>query len=513
MFEFIPALKAIGLLCPKGFFRLLSAMLRHGVNLMVLLSYAAQTHGRQTTLVDEQETLDYDTLLRQVQTLSFILKERYHLEKGQKVAFLCKNHTSLVKALFAVSRLGASIYLLNAEMSPVQFQLLSDHYCFDFLVYDDELHSMVEQSDYVKDKIPAYHDTLPAVNTLCVIPTQRKEKLKRTSLGNLVILTGGTTGNFKTAVHKPSAVNYLNPCIAMLTRLKLFDCRTAYIAVPIYHGYGLATLFLFILLGKKILIQRSFHAENACKLIHEHHADTTVVVPLMVYKMIRYNTEYLKSLTCIACGGSELNPESAAEILEKLGDALFNLYGTSEAGLTTIATPQDLKAASDTIGRKIPGVRLKILDQQGKRVPTGKTGGFYVKTRWSMRNKKSSWILTGDMGYRDRSGRYFLYGRADDMIVSGGENVFPAEVERILASHPQVAQAAVIGVNDENFGQRLKAFILLHENSVVSQEELFEWLRTRIARFQTPREIVFVESMPCTPLGKLDRKQLQRIGY
>ncbi|NLO40643.1 MAG: AMP-binding protein, partial [Ruminiclostridium sp.] len=258
---------------------------------------------------------------------------------------------------------------------------------------------------------------------------------------------------------------------------------------------------------------RSFHAENACKLIHEHHADTTVVVPLMVYKMIRYNTEYLKSLTCIACGGSELNPESAAEILEKLGDALFNLYGTSEAGLTTIATPQDLKAASDTIGRKIPGVRLKILDQQGKRVPTGKTGGFYVKTRWSMRNKKSSWILTGDMGYRDRSGRYFLYGRADDMIVSGGENVFPAEVERILASHPQVAQAAVIGVNDENFGQRLKAFILLHENSVVSQEELFEWLRTRIARFQTPREIVFVESMPCTPLGKLDRKQLQRIGY
>lgn len=512
MFEFMPALRAIGLLSPAGIYRLVSAILRHGVNLIALLCYAEKAYGAQTAVVDGHETLDYHTLFSQSETLSINLKERYHIDKGQKVAFLCKNHASLVKAIFAVSRLGANIYLLNAEISPTQLQSLFSHYDFDFLVYDGELLSLAEQSGYAKNKIPSYHDTLPAVNNLSVLPAKREKRLKRTSLGNLVILTGGTTGNYKTAVHKPSAVNFLNPYIAMLTRLKLAACKTAYIAVPIYHGYGLATLFLFVSLGKKILIMPGFSAVEACEMIQGHHVDTAVVVPLMVYKMIRLNAESLKSLTCIASGGSELNPKSVLEILETLGDVLYNLYGTSEAGLTTIAAPQDLRADPHTIGRKIPGVRLKIRDPQGSKVLNGKIGSFYVKTRWSMRNKESSWIFTGDTGYRDPSGVYFLCGRTDDMIVSAGENVYPVEVERILASHPDIAEAAVIAVRDENFGRRLKAFILPRENTVMTQEEVFEWLRSRAARFQMPREIVFVESMPYTPLGKLDRKQLQKNG-
>lgn len=512
MFDFIPAFRAIGLLSQKGVFRLVSAMLRHGVNLMTLLCYAERAYGCQTALADEDEALSFQTLFAQSQALSFALKERYHLHRGQRVALLCRNHTSLVKTIFAVSRLGANIYLLNAEMGPLQFQSLLIHYDFTFLVYDNDLLSVVEQSGYAKDKIPSYHDALPAINNLSAISADRKEKLKRTSLGNLVILTGGTTGNYKTAVHKPSAVNFLNPFIAMLTRLKLADCKTAYIAVPIYHGYGLATLFLFILLGKKVLIRRGFHAEKACELVHQHHVETAVVVPLMVYKMMRFNAACLKSLICIASGGSELNPASASEILEKLGSVLYNLYGTSEAGLTTIAAPEDLKADSHTIGRKIPGVRLKIRDQQGRKVSAGEIGNFYVKTRWSMKNKKTSWIFTGDTGYRNQNGLYYLCGRTDDMIVSAGENVYPAEVERILSTHPQIAEAAVIAVHDEDFGRRLKAFILPRENSGITQQELYEWLRSRAARFQIPREIVFVESMPYTPLGKLDRKQLQRNG-
>jgi fatty-acyl-CoA synthase len=512
MLKFIPAFRAIGLLSPKGVFRLASAILRHGANLMALLCYAEKAYRLHTALSDEHETLNYQALFEQSQALSFILNQKYRLGKGQKVAFLCRNHISLVKALFAVSRLGADIYLLNAEMSQQQFQQLSGHYGFDFLIYDEELRSLFDQSGYAGGEIPSYHDALPAVDNLSAMSVSRKERLKRTSRGNLVILTGGTTGNYKTAVHKPSAMNFLNPLVAMLTRLKLAACNTAYIAVPIYHGYGLATLFLFLSLGKKVLISRRFNAERACELVHRHQVEAAVVVPLMVYKMMRCNSAFLKSLTCVASGGSELNPASAAEILDKLGDVLYNLYGTSEAGLTTIAAPEDLRAHSHTIGRKIPGVRLKIRDQQGRNVPDGETGGFFVKTRWSMRNKKSSWIFTGDTGYRNSSGLYFLCGRTDDMIVSAGENVYPAEVERMLNSHPQVAEAVVTAVRDENFGQRLKAFILPRENTNVTQEELLEWLSSRAARFQMPREIVFVESMPYTSLGKLDRKQLQNIG-
>ena len=396
MLEFISALKGMGFLSVKGFYRLISAIHRHGVNLMALVDYASKFYGRQTALVDEYEKLDYSALFSQSEALSLALEERYHIQEERKVAFLCKNHASLVKAIFAVSRLGANIYLLNAEMSPIQFQLLSNHHHFDFLVYDNELCILVEQSGYTGDKLPSYHDTLPAVNNLCTLSVDQKRKLKRTSLSNLVILTGGTTGSFKTVVHKPSLVNFLDPYIAMLTRLKLATCKTAYIAVPIYHGYGLATLFLFISLGNKILIHRGFSTEKACELIHRHQAEMAVVVPLMVYKMMRYDAAALKSLTCIASGGSELNPKWAAEIHEKLGDVLYNLYGTSEAGLTTIAAPQDLRADPHTIGRKIPGVRLKIRDLQGRKVLNGKIGCFCVKTQWSMRNKKSSWIFALD---------------------------------------------------------------------------------------------------------------------
>jgi acyl-CoA synthetase (AMP-forming)/AMP-acid ligase II len=175
-----------------------------------------------------------------------------------------------------------------------------------------------------------------------------------------------------------------------------------------------------------------------------------------------------------------------------------------------IATPQDLKYSAKTIGRKIKGLSLKIFDKNKKEIEAGRVGQLCMENKWSMGNKNKSWIETGDLGYRDDKGYYFLCGRADEMIVSAGENVYPIEVEQILIKHPQVEDAAVIGISDETFGQRLKAFILLTKNSCLTREELLEWLRSRAARFQIPKDIVFMDNMPCTPLGKLDKKQLKQ---
>ncbi len=149
------------------------------------------------------------------------------------------------------------------------------------------------------------------------------------------------------------------------------------------------------------------------------------------------------------------------------------------------------------------------MDNNKKEVPIGRIGQFCIKNKWSMRNSSNTWIETGDLGYRDKKGYYFLCGRADNMIVSAGENVYPVEVEQILITHPDVDDVAVIGISDENFGQRLKAFVKPVENSCITREELFEWLRSRVARFQMPKEIVFLDNMPYTPLGKLDKKQLK----
>lgn len=188
---------------------------------------------------------------------------------------------------------------------------------------------------------------------------------------------------------------------------------------------------------------------------------------------------------------------------------MYNLYGTSEAGLNTVATPQDLIYSAKTVGKRIGGVRLKILDTNKDEVSIGSVGQLCIKNRWSMRNSSSSWIETGDLGYRDCKGYYFLCGRVDDMVVSAGENVYPVEIEQVLINHPQVEDVAVIGINDEGFGQRLMACVLPINNTDITKEELFEWLRSRVARFQLPKDITFVNHIPYTSLGKLDKKQLK----
>lgn len=511
MFRLIYVFFKIRLLSPFGLFSLLSAIFKYGINIMALLGFAKRIYGDKVALVDDNETLTYNQLLSQSESLSIILKEKYNLKRGQKVGFLCRNHSSFVKSVFAISCIGADVYFLNVDMGKDQFNKLLSKYDFDFLIYDYELISFIEDSGYNKNKLLSYHDKLPAISNLKYINGNEKQKHHRKSFGKIVIFTGGTTtGYSKAALHKPSVFNFLNPFLAIITKLKLTNYNTAYIATPMYHGYAIAVLLLFITLGKKIIINRKFDADNACTLIRRYNVEVVTVVPLMLFKMIKTNPEALKSLACIASGGAELSPKLIEETFSKLGYVLYNLYGTSESGLNIIATPQDLKYSAKTIGKKISGVGIKILYDNKCEVKTGEIGQLCIKNRWSMKNRANSWIETGDMGYRDKKGYFYLCGRSDDMIVSAGENVYPFEVEQILITHSQIEDVAVIGIKDEAFGERLKAFIVPVKNTSISKEEVLEWMRSKVARFQIPKEIVFVDSIPYTSVGKMDRKKLNK---
>lgn len=509
IFKLIYVLNKMGLLSPLALYRLTASVSKYGINLMTLLGFAASTYGNKIALVEEHGTIGYRELFEQSKNLSILLQERYHLKSGMRVGLLCKNHASMIRSIFAVSLSGADIFFLNAETKGNQFNKTLESFDFDLLIYDSSLTSLVNASNYSKARLLSYHDSLPAINNLINADIDGKTEICRTNSGKIVLLTSGTTGNFKAAVHKPSLFNYLNPFKAVLTRLKLLKYNTAYIATPIYHGYGFAVLLLFLVLGKKVVINNGFEAEKACSLICDNKVEVMIAVPLMVHKLLKHNAEALKSLACIASGGAELNLKLVQETLSRLGDVLYNLYGTSEAGINIIATPEDLKYAPNTIGRKIKGVQLNILDDNKKVVKTGQVGQFCIKNNWSMRNNNVC-IETGDLGYRDKKGYYFLCGRVDDMVVSAGENVYPIEVEQALKKHPQVEDAAVIGTRDELFGQRLKAFVLLSRNSNITKEELFDWLRSKIARFQIPGDIIFVDNLPYTNLGKLDKKQLKQ---
>ncbi|MEN8906118.1 MAG: fatty acid--CoA ligase family protein, partial [Clostridiales bacterium] len=196
-------------------------------------------------------------------------------------------------------------------------------------------------------------------------------------------------------------------------------------------------------------------------------------------------------------------------VFKKLGNILYNIYGTSETGLLTISTPKDLKYNNLTIGKKISGTKIKIVDSNKNKLKNGQIGQLQIKTTWSMIGE-SNWIKTGDLGYRDNNGYYFLSGRADDMIISAGENVYPIELESILIKHPYLEDVVVFGINDEAFGQRLKAYVQLSNGKNLSFDELIKWLKPKVARYHIPKEIEFVNEIPYNALGKLNKNKLLR---
>lgn len=504
IFSFLQVLWKIGLLSPRGLYSLIITIYKEGINLMVLVRLAEKRFGNQVAIVTETESITYSQLTKNCVAASVYLKDKWHLSTGKNVAILCKNHQHFVHSIFAVSRLGANVYLMNPTMSYIQFKQLVDAYNFDLYIYDEEATLLLKE-------LQLFHLAIESSSIIHTVQEDTRKNaitLPRSSKGKLVLLTGGTSGTPKQAIHEPSLLNYLHPFLTLLKRLRLMQYNTAYIATPLYHGYGIAILLTFIALGNKVVISEYFQAERANQIIRNYKVEVMTVVPLMIHKLLQSNLNHLSSLQCIASGGAQLNAKLVKEVNNKLGPILFNLYGTSEGGLNTIATPKDLQYSPYTIGRLVKGGQLEAI-QNGIQLKEGQIGQLCTKNRWSIKNKDASWIETGDTGYRDRNGYYYLCGRTDDLVVSAGVNIFPIEVEQVLVQHPLISEVAIVGIADEQYGQRLVAYVeLKNKDKHLSKIILLEWLSTRVPKIHLPKEIVFVDELPYTALGKLDRKQL-----
>ncbi|HQU85470.1 MAG TPA: AMP-binding protein [Pyrinomonadaceae bacterium] len=500
MFLLLKKLYKIGLISPLGFLRFVWSLASEGTNLMALLKFSAGKYVNKIAVFDEKENVSYQELYLQSKNLAANLQQKFGLEKGNKAAFLCRGHADFIRAVCAASRIGVRIFLLNPEMTAEQLSALLERHKFDFIFYDDEAKNLINSG--LKAKVFAVNEQTK------YLESTSNSKIKRAFSGEIIVLTGGTTGTPKTARRKSSVFKFLNPFFALLTQLNLDEYQSVYIATPAFHGFGIAAIIIGIILGETMYFLPRFNAEKACKLIEKYQIEVVTVVPLMLQRMLRFDENSLKSLKCIISGGAKLEPSLAIETLEKLGDIIFNLYGTSEAGFSVIAKPEDLRAKPETIGRKIGGVNLKILDENDNELPNGKIGRICIKSVWAVKNGKD-FVETGDLGFQDENGFLFLRGRDDEMIVSGGENVYPIELENILGKHPSVHQVAVKGIPDSEFGQRLKAFVVLRTNEKLSESEIKNWLQSRVARFQMPAKIEFLDELPTTAIGKINKKALK----
>jgi fatty-acyl-CoA synthase len=273
--------------------------------------------------------------------------------------------------------------------------------------------------------------------------------------------------------------------------------------------------------GSPIVIRRRFDPEGTLADVERTSAGILLAVPTMLKRIMdlpadrreRYDTSTLRMLIS---GAAPLAPELAAAVMDHFGEILYNGYASTESGSGTFATPRDLRAAPGTVGKPVAGTTIKILVDDGGELPAGETGRIFVRgpllfegyTGGGDKDRIDGLMATGDVGHFDDQGRLFIDGRDDEMIVSGGENVFPQEVEELLLGHEAVADAAVVGVPDEEFGQRLAAFVVLKPDASAGQEELKPYVRDRLARYKVPREITIVDELPRTATGKLQRGKL-----
>ena len=311
------------------------------------------------------------------------------------------------------------------------------------------------------------------------------------------------------------------PLASFLSKIPRRHGETALISAPLFHSWGFSHFVLGLPLGATMVLRRRFDPEDALRSLAQHGADTLVVVPVMMQRILelpeqakgRYDTSRLR---VTAASGSALPGELATRWMDEFGDNLYNLYGSTEVAWATIATPEDMRAAPGTAGRMPRGTAIRIVDEQGGDVAPGQTGRIFVSNGMAFegytgggdKERLDEMVSSGDVGHFDEDGRLFIDGRDDEMIVSGGENVFPREVEDLLADHDAVAEAAAIGVEDPEFGQRLRAFVVLQEGAEAEEDDLKQHVKANLARYKVPREILFLDELPRNATGKVLKREL-----
>ncbi|WP_320067292.1 AMP-binding protein [Micromonospora sp. RTGN7] len=490
----------------------LAALRKWGWGLAGELRQAAARDPGRTAVIDEQGTaLTYRELLDRAERLAKSLRGALGVKAGDRVGLLCRNHHGLIEATVATTLLGADAVLVNTGLSATQLTTVAQEQSLRVLVHDDEFAERLAG-------LPAEPQRVGEARLAELIagaPTGELRPPPRD--GRTIVLTSGTTGTPKGA-RRPTPQGF-GPLVSIIDRIPLRARETVLIAAPIFHTWGYAALQVCFALRATIVLHRRFDPAATLDALVAQRCDAMFAVPVMVQRLMEVPPPARRlPLKVVAVSGSALPGGLALSFMDAYGDVLYNLYGSTEVSWASIATPGDLRQAPTTAGRPPHGTRLRLLDDEGRAVPDGRVGRIFVGnemlfegyTSGAGRESHDGLLDTGDLGRVNGDGLLFVDGRADDMIVSGGENVFPSEVEELLARLPQVREAAVIGVPDPEFGQRLAAFLALHPGETLDPEAVREYVRHYLARFSVPRDVVFVKYLPRNATGKVLTRELRR---
>ena len=473
----------------------------------------------QVGIVDEIGTLTFREIHQRSNALARSLRDR-GVSEGDGVALLCRNHRGFLDATLAVTKLGADVLYLNTAFSAPQLAEVCKREEVSAIIYDDEFTDLVGRAGVDILEVLAWQDEdSDEENLEGLIRAGSVEDLEPPARrARSVILTSGTTGTPKGAARSEGS---FDAGVALLSRLPLRRGWTTHIAAPLFHTWGWGHLALTMLMGSTVVLRRRFEPEECLRAVTEHQCDSLVVIPVMLQRILQLPEETLRSydlshVKVVAASGSALPGDLGTDWMDHFGENLYNIYGSTEVAWATIAQPHDLRTAPGTAGKPPHATVVKLYDEHGRPAAEGEPGRIFVGnsmlfdgyTGGGSKDKIDGLMSTGDIGRFDAEGYLFVEGRDDEMIVSGGENVFPKEVEDCLARHDAVVEAAAVGVDDEEFGRRLRAFVVLSSPEAMDEDGLKAYVKENLARYKVPREIVFLDELPRNATGKILKREL-----
>jgi acyl-CoA synthetase (AMP-forming)/AMP-acid ligase II len=451
---------------------------------------------------------------------------------GARIALLDKNSDAFYELLLGAAKAGQVLVPVNYRLAPPEIVAIVNDAAPAVLFVGPEYFSLVEQirpqlrtvrtvialtgphpawADY-----RAWRDAQAADDPL--LPTEPDDVV-------LQVYTSGTTGRPKGAQQ-----THANLLAVLAVAQEWWPARPddiGLVCMPQYHGVGIIVGCLGVATGSRSVIVREVNPAEILRLIPSERVTMAFFVPAVLLFLLQQpgcrKTDF-SSLRYIVYGASPIPLDLLREALATFRCAFGQVYGLTEAGIVTYLPPEDHEPASTprmrSCGRPVAAAAIKVVDALGHEVPTGQVGEIVCRSRQNMkgywnlpdetaRMVRGEWLHTGDAGYFDADGYLYIYDRLKDMIVSGGENVYPAEVENALFGHPAVADVAVIGVPDARWGEAVKAIVVRTPGAAVSAEELIAFARARIAGYKCPKSIDFVEALPRTASGKILKRELR----
>jgi fatty-acyl-CoA synthase len=496
----------------------------------MLPSVNARRTPDRAALIDEEGELTYQELNEAVHAVANGLIGK-GVRGGDGVAILARNHRWFVIANYGAARVGARIILLNSEFSGPQIKEVSEREGAKVIIYDDEYTQAVSKAEPKLGKLRALGTNPDADEPSGSTDETLHELIARSSKtpapkaskhASIIILTSGTTGTPKGA--NRSTPPTLAPVGGILSHVPFKAGEVTSLPAPMFHALGYLHATIAMFLGSTLVLRRKFKPPLVLEDIEKHKVTAMVVVPVMLSRILDAIEKMdsrpdLSSLKIVFISGSQLGAELASRALKDLGPVIYNMYGSTEIAFATIAGPKDMERNAATVGPVVKGVKVKILDDNGNELPQGEVGRIFVGNAFPFEgytgggNKQiiDGLLSSGDVGYFDEHDLLYVSGRDDEMIVSGGENVFPAEVEDLISGHPDVVEATAIGVDDKDWGHRLRAFVVKKQDASVDEDTIKVYVRDHLARYKVPREVIFLEELPRNPTGKILKRELREM--